>query len=452
MDNQVNAGSQKISRWFDEGTFVQFGAGIRKNGEPEGLLCGYGAVEGKLVYAFLQDADRNSGALDDRGADKLSRLYETAVSNGAPVIGIFSSSGVNVYDGTCAMSAYGRFMKQVSKASGLIPQIAVIDGVCAGSSAAIAAMMDFIVFVKDTGKLYVTSPFILGGNTGTAEAGESSGLVAKTVETTGEAVTFVRQLVSILPSHAGSEPDENEIKDDINRKIVETTEVGQLISELADSGEFVRVYESYGPELITGFACLGGTLTGILAGDASVDEGRLTPCGARKAARMVSFCDCFDIPVITLVDTAGIKQDASSEKAPFAAELGRLSAAYAGATCPLITVYIGKAYGTGFVVMGSRALGADVVWSLPGATFGILSPEASVAFLDQEKLNLGTSREELIRDWTEKHASADVAAMDGSVDEIIPCRELRQRLISAIYMTSEKGRAVEFGKHDNMPL
>ncbi|MBQ3927663.1 MAG: hypothetical protein II710_03365 [Clostridia bacterium] len=452
MDQNIGAGKQKICAWFDEGTFVELGAKIKKNDRQDSLICGYGSMNGKLAYAFLQDGDNQKGAFDDMGAAKLGRLYEMAVSNGAPVVGVFCSSGTVIYDGIKAMSAYGKWMKLVAKASGVVPQIAVIDGVCAASAAALAAMMDFTFFNKETGSLYVSSPFVLGDQTGTSASCETNGQIAKSFDHREDLISYVRNFVSDLPSYAGDTATDIP-QDDINRKVqTDGLSTVQLIEAIADDAAFMPLFEGYGETVVTGFARLGGSLAGIVANVGENQKGLLTPDAARKAAKFIRFCDAFGLPVVTLVNSEGVKADVACENAPFSSELARLAQSYASATCPLITVYVGNAFGPAYIVMGSEALGADVTYSLPDAKFGILSPEASVAFLKQDELNAGSSRDELIKEWTEQYASPEVAASMGGVDDIIDPGEIRQRIISAVYMTAEKGRAGKHAKHANDPM
>ena len=452
MAGSEKTGFERISALFDAGTFVELGALVKREGDYDGVICGYGAVNGKLAYAFLQDDTRNKGAFDSLGAKKIHWLYEMAVSNSAPVIGVFNSVGAVIYDGTDAMSAYGTLLSEIGNASGVVTQIAVVTGVCSGLMAAAAALMDFTVLAKDNASLYVVSPFLAGKETGTADSVSSEGLASKICENETEAFAFARQLTAMLPSH-NSDCGSDATGDDCNREIDPAGKTGaDLIREIADNADFTPLFDGYAAEMITGFAYVGGILTGIIANDPSVKGGALTPAGARKAAKMVRYCDAFRIPILTLTDSTGAEIDKAHESAPFAADLARLAKAYATAVTPKVTVYVGKAFAAGFVLMGSRALGADVVLALPSATFGILSPEASVAFVEQDRLNSGESREELVRNWTEQQAGAGVAASHGDIDDIIEPVQLRQRICSALYMTAEKGRAKDSFRHSGEPL
>lgn len=452
MEGPEKAGFNRIAALFDAGTFVELGALVRRGEDYDGVICGYGAVNGKLAYAFLQDDTRKKGAFDSFGAKKIKRLYEMAVSNGAPVIGVFNSIGAVIYDGTDAMSAYGTLLTEIGQASGVVTQIAVVTGVCSGLLAAAAAMMDFTVLATDKASLYVVSPFLAGADVGTAKTVSAEGLASKICENEQEAVTFARELATLLPSH-NSDSGSDATGDDCNREVDPTGKgAADRIREISDNGDFMALYDGYAAEMIVGFAHVGGVLTGIVANDPAVKGGALTPAGARKAAKMVRYCDAFRIPVLTLADSTGAEADKAHESAPFAADLARLAKAYATATTPLVTVYVGNAFAAGFVLMGSKALGADVVLSLPDARFGILSPEASVAFVAQDELNGGASRDDLIRNWTETEASPSAAAAHGDVDDVIAPAQLRQRICSALYMTADKGLARNSFRHSGEPL
>lgn len=451
MEKMETTGRDKIAGLFDEGTFVELGAYVRRDEDLDGVLCGYGAMEGKLVYAFWQDNGRKLGAMDAYGAKKIGRLYELAISNGAPVVGVFDSAGAVIYDGTEAMSAYGTLLSCAARASGVIPQIALIWGTCAGMAAAAAALFDFAVTIRDKSALYVGSPFLIGDKTGTSEAAAAIGLGAKECATGEEAIAFVRKLADFLPSHnADTYPDFSEEQDDVNRPVsIDGLRGAQLLDALCDNGKYLSLYDSYGTDVLTAFARIGGERVAVVA---CANEGKITPQVARKTARFVGFADSYSIPVLTLVDSVGTVADEKAEAAPFASELGKMARAYAEASTPKITVYTGRAYGAGFVLYGSRTLGADLLLALPGATFGVLSPEASVAFAMQDELNAGKSREELIREWTETRADAASAAAHGDVDDILQPEQLRQRICAGLYMLSDKGRAAAGKKHGNMPL
>ena len=454
MEKDVTIGMQKITGLFDSGSFVEIGAYLkREQGDLTGAVCGYGAINGRLVYAFVQDSDREKGAFDGLQAKKIGMLYEMAMKNGAPVIGIFDSIGAYVSDGSCALDAYGKLLACVGRASGVIPQIAVIDGVCSGLAATAAAMFDVIVTVKESAKLFVNAPFLLGKDVGTAEYTAENGLSAVSVENGAEAIAKVRALVDMLPANCEEGVTVEELTDDVNRLIAVDGLQGKALAEaIADAGVFTEIGEAYGKEMVTGLARIGGVCCGIVANNAAVDGGAITGDGAKKAAKLISFCDSFGIPIVTLIDSEGVAKSAAEEASPLAAQLGKLAMAYAVADTAKITAVVGKAYGAAFTLMGSRALGADLVYALPQATVSVMQPEAAVAFLWNDRITEERTRADLVEEWNKTCASVEAAAADGSIDDIIPASELRARICSAVYMLMMKRTEASARRHCNLPL
>lgn len=454
MEKDVTIGMQKLTGLFDSGSFVEVGAYLKKeSGDLTGVVCGYGAVNGKLVYAFAQDCDREKGAFDRAQAKKIGVLYEMAMKNGAPVIGIFDSIGAYVADGSSALDAYGKVLSCVGKASGVIPQIAVIDGVCAGMSATVAAMFDVIVTVKDHAKLYVNAPFLIGKEVGTAEYAAEKGLSSITAENGADALAKARALVDLLPANCEDGAVAEDVMDDVNRLVaVDGLSGKDLAGVIADAGLFTEIGGAYAPEMVTGFARIGGVCCGIVANNGAEKGGVITSEGAKKAAKLISLCDSFGIPVVTLVDSEGVAVNASEEGSPLAAQLGKLAMAYATADTAKITAVVGKAYGAAFTLMGSHALGADLVYALPTSVVSVMDPEAAVAFLWNDRITENTTRADLVAEWKETCASAEAAASDGSIDDVIPAAELRARICSAVYMLMMKRPDFSARKHCNLPL
>lgn len=434
MEMLETKGRAKMLSLFDAGTFVEMGTYVRRTTKEDAydaVLCGYGAVNGQLTFAFVQDSDRNHGALDAVGADKIERLYAQALRSGAPVIGVFDSAGAMVLDGVSALSAYGRVMKCVEGASGIIPQIAYVSGNCLGMAATIAAMFDITLTLKDVSDLYVSAPV------------ENNGLSAYTAEDEAQALTTIRTLIDLLPRN-NKDSEGVEPTDDLNRPIALATDAQALLATLADNGQTIALYGDYDANVTTVLARLGGVTVGMIYA-----QNTLTAKGARKAARMVSLCDSFSMPVITLVDAQGVEQTADPE---LAGALARLASAYINATCPKISVVVGKAYGAAFTWMGSRALGADLSLALPTAVISVMDPTTAVAFLWNDQITQEVSRADVEARWVSENASPEAAAHSGDIDDIIPEAELRARLISAVYMLSECAVNTPDRKHGNQPL
>lgn len=425
---------------FDEGTFVETGALIARrfgempgegDSELAGVVTGYGAVDGKLTCAFLFDATRMKGAVDGRTADKIVALYDLAEKNGAPVVGVFDSVGANIFEGVSALAAYGRIFSAVAHASGVIPQIALISGKCVGTLSAIAATFD-IALLDEGASLYVTDPALTGEKDGQSP-------ILSAVCDAGSSASRIRSLISFLPPCAGCGVAVSTCADDLNRRLGSTlpADAAGILSAIADGGKTIPVSAS--GSLLCSLAEIGGVRCGIVLSDRNENEGKIDALSARVAARFVDFCDAFSLPVVTLVDSAGLAVSAENEKAPFSSDLARLALAYADACVPTVTVILGRAIGASFALLGSRSLGADVAYALEGSEIGALSADAAVAFAFEDALAKGKTKEELRSEWKNMIASPVAAAATGEIDDVIAASELRCRVASALLMLSAKG-------------
>ena len=413
FEKQETKGRADMIALFDAGTFVELGAYVRRRGDNQpydAVITGYGSVNGKLAFAFVQDSDRKAGALDDTGADKIEKMYEQALRVGAPVIGVFDSAGAVVYDGASALNAYGRVMTCVSRASGIVPQIAYISGACTGMAETIAAMFDVTV-------------------TASEKASVLSSVASKDATT---AIASVRTLIELLPRN-NKDVSSVDPTDDVARPV--SLENG--VATLADAGMLIELYADIAAEVKTALTRMGGETVGLIA-----LNGKLTALGARKASRLVSFCDSFSIPVVTVVDSEGVAGDADAALA-----FGKLAKAYITATTAKITAVTGKAYGAAFTLMGSRALGADLALALETSVISVLAPETAVAFAMNDLITAEKSRKDVEAEWIETYASPVAAAEAGAIDDVIPEAELRARVISALYMLAEKADGTPDRKH-----
>ncbi len=453
MKKGATVGTEKIAALFDSGTFAELGAyRKRADGSMTGAVCGYGAIGGKLVYAFAQDSDRQKGAFDAVQAEKIAALYELACKNGAPVVGLFDSAGTYVTDGASALAAYGKLLANISRASGAIPQIAVIDGVCAGLAATAATMFDVVVTIKGKSQLYVNAPFLIGKEVGTAEYAAEKGLASVMAENAEEAIATVRKLIDLLPANAEDGVVAEDSADDVNRTVAVAGNAKAVIGTVADAGSFLELGAGYADEMITGFGKFGGVPCGIVANNAGVNGGALTADGAKKAAKLVGLCDSFGMPVVTLTDCIGVAVSSAEEGTPLATALGKLAMTYASATTAKITVITGKAYGAAFTLMGSKALGADTVYALPAAQISTMAPASAVAFLWNDRISESVSRADLEKEWVKTCAAPEAAACDGSIDDVIDPAELRQRICAAVYMLLVKNEGDPARRHCNLPL
>ena len=447
---------ERLVSIFDAGTFVELGAYSRRSNAEDfvGVVCGYGAVNGKLVFAFSQDSTRKKGAFDDKQAKKIVDMYSLALKNGAPVIGVFDSFGAIVYDGAAALAAYGKVMKCVSEASGIIPQIAIVDGVCAGSMALIASMFDFTVTIKDKSKFYVNSPFVVGDELKDNAFATKTGTSVYCADDEASAFAYAKALIDLLPSNNSEGALVGDVADDIN-KLVEfdpsayTTD--ELVSKIADNSASIKLYSDYCETMGVYFATFGGVLACVVASNPQ-NKGVLDIKATRIFAKLVTFCDSFNIPVVNFVDSEGLDVSLEAEYYAYSSELARLATAYGSSSNAKISVIIGKAYGAAFTLLGSKSLGADIVYALNSAEVSVLSPEASVAFVWNDKINADVTRESLEAEWKEKCASASEACNIGEVDDIIEPSELRKRICAALSMLAYKTDSKPSRKHFNLPL
>jgi len=434
----VSVGEARLRQLFDPGTMSELGAYICRPGqkeEREGVVCGYGAVDGRLVFAFSQDAAAMKGALDARHVKKIVAVYEKAMAVGAPVVGLFDSAGAVVFDGAEALSAYGKLLQVVSDASGVVPQIAVLCGTCAGSMAAVAALFDFTVAVSGKTQLYVASPSLLDGKNGSAEYAYENGNAEILAADEADAIAKTKTLLTYLPDDNESGAPAGATEDDPNRvlDLPDRTTAAAALAAVADAGSFFPLFDGVATDTRVGFARFGGVTAAVLAAD-----GELTPAAADKMTAMARFADAFDLPVVTLLNLAGTAADAADEP-HMAAALGRLAYTLAESDSAKVTAVVGSAVGAGFIFGAPKSLGADVVLALPGAEIGVLSPRAAVAFLWNDRITPEVSREALEAEWAAAHTTAENAAMTGEVDDIVVPFELRARIVAALYMLCGEG-------------
>ena len=447
----------QIAALFDENTFIETAAytkrgysefiNTERTNEFEGVICGYGAIDGKLVFAFAEDADRMGGAIDERHAKKICDLYEMALNNGAPIIGIFNSNGMDVFEGTAGLAAYGRIMSAITKASGVIPQIAFVAGKCIGTCSAIASMFDIIVKDSDA-SLYVSSPVL------TEVSGAQDGVVAYTADFT-QCITYIKRLLKFVPSNSSMGIQASDIcTDNFNRKLGDIDFAGDALHAIAvisDNSDYCELSAEFAKVATTAFATIAGVKCGVVATAFSENEGKITADAAKKIAKFVNFCDSFSIPVITLVDSLGLAIDENNET-NFAPELGRLAFSYATSKTPKITIILGHAIGASFVLLGSKSLGADIVYAVDTAEIGALSANSGVAFAWDKYITEETTREKLVEDWKSSVSSPAHAAESGEIDDIINTNELRARICNALLMLSYKGAHSMVARRKVLPL
>lgn len=444
---------------FDEGTFVETGRFVKsattefddaKENAFEGVVTGYGAVEGRLVFAYAQDLSRMKGAMSQAHAKKIVAVYEAALKAGAPVVSILDSTGAKVLEGVGVLAGYASIMKAAAKASGVIPQIAIVAGNCTGSLATIASMADIVIGAEESGKYFVNSPIALKAkgmeNAGSVKVAAENGSIALTAACAGCVIKEAKKIVCLLPSNNVEGTAYTETADDPGRAIA-----SDVAAELLDNQSAIELSATFGKEIKT----VLGTVAGITVGVVSATEA-LSPAGANKAAKFISFCDSFSIPVVTLVDCEGLTVTAEAEKAPFSAALARLAMAYASSSNAKVTVVTGKAYGQAYTLLGSKALGADIAFATENAIISVMPTEAAVDFVYGEQILASADpiaeKKAVTEEWKTKIASPVAAARNGDIDDIIAKEDVRYRVASALEMLSSKATGDIYKKHGNLPL
>ncbi len=447
-----------LASLYDPGTFVELYAYAGRTAYA-GVVCGYGSVNGSLVFAFAQDLTRSNGAIGEDEASKIVSLYDMAQKSGAPVIGIFEGAGAKILEGAAALSAFGKVISKIGGVSGIIPQIAVIRGVCAGMCAVAASMFDVIIASKDAS--YFINPPSVMREKGDKEAGlissaSSNGSVDIVCVSAREALQKARELVSILPQNNAQGLAYSEAGDDLERLTPELecmTDTHDIINTIVDSGSFTEFKADCAKEVTLGLASVGTITTGIVATGGDM---YLTPRAARKISEFISFCDNFMIPVLTIVDTMGIDRTVSSENGAYSSELARIALAYSGSGNAKVTLISGKAYGAAFTLLGSKAVGADVVFAMPRAKVSIMEPEAQVQFLYGEEIKSSadpvSKRKELLDGINKDILAARGACETADVDDVVSYELVRAKIISAFMMLWAKADGKVQKKHSKLPF
>lgn len=429
---------------FDNQSFVRLSAFMTRSldsCEEEGVICAYGSVKGKPVFAFAQDASKCGGAVEHRQAKKIASLYKRAIQNGAPVVAFLQSVGGSIDEGSRMLSAYGELIDCVSSAKGVVPQIAIVCGNCTGMLATVASLFDFTVGTKNAGFSFIPQS-LLDDDVSSDTYLEENGTVCKMCDDVKSATAFARDLISFLPQNCNDSKFLGDNDDDINRPITTVKngnyDIQELIKDIADNNAFVELYEKYAPSVRTGFLLLGGIVCAVVANDKNINFGAITASGCRKMTRTVKFCSSFGIPILTLADTKGIEVAAENEKDRLPEATAELALAYSISKCPKITVILGRAFGAGFTLMGSRSLGADEVLATRDAIVSAMPPESAVAFMENDNITLSNDRKSLEADYIAENCNAAYAAANGDIDDIIDPILLRAHVCTAVDMFSSK--------------
>lgn len=474
MSNTSKA-SQRITALLDDNSFVEIGALVTAratdfNMKPtdapsDGCITGYGVIDGNPVYVYSQDVSVMNGTLGEMHAKKIANVYDLAMKTGAPVIGLLDSAGLRLQEATDALNAFGELYLKQTMASGVIPQITAVMGNCGGGLAVLSAMADFTFMEEKGGKLFVNAPNCLEGNNASKCDTAAAAFQAKEagiVDVVGDEATVIakiRELVSLLP--ANNEDDASyleECTDDLNRVNPEIAgcvgDTSVAASILADDNYFFEVKADYEKSMVTGFMRLNGATVGVVANRSEVcdEEGKvteklgtvLTKKGCQKAADFVNFCDAFEIPIVTLTNVTGFEATTCSEKG-MAKAAAKLTAAFADATVPKVNVIIGKAYGTAYTVMNSKATGADLTIAWPTAEIGTMDSKLAAKIMYE-----GQGAEvidEKAAEYQKLQSNVESAARRGYVDQVVEPALTRKYVIGAIEMLYTKTEDRPAKKH-----
>ncbi len=474
---------ERIDLLLDEGSFEEFDMfvehratdfGMAETKIPgDGVVTGWGTVNGRVVYVFAKDFTVFGGSLSESHARKITKLQDMALQNRAPIIGLFDAGGARIQEGVNALGGYGEVFQRNVLASGVIPQISVIMGPCAGGDVYSPAMTDFIFMVRDTSYMFVTGPDVVKtvtNETVTAEelGGASihttrSSIADKAYDNDVEALLQMRRLIDFLPASNTSPIPEIPVRDDPERIDVsldtlipanpnQPYDMKELIHKLVDEADFFEIQEAHARNIITGFGRIKGRTVGIVANQPFVMAGVLDSDAARKGARFVRFCDCFNIPIISLVDVPGFLPGTAQEYGGLIKHGAKLLFAYAEATVPKITVITRKAYGGAYVVMSSKHLRGDMNYAWPTAEIAVMGSKGATEIIYRSELGDKDKIAARVKDYEARFANPFVAAERGFLDEVIMPNSTRKRIARALDMLRHKELKNPWKKHDNIPL
>lgn len=432
---------QRLALLFDEDSFAEIGRFASPNGETASVVTGFGTVDGAPVYAFSQDVSVKGGAMNKAAAAKMRKIYELAVKNGAPVVGIYDSKGGDMAEGTEMLAAYADAANACAALSGVVPQISLVAGLCAGTAAMLACMADFVVMTEES-EFFMTAPFVAeDGNlegAGTAKNAARSGAAAITAKDENAAIAEVKKLVRILPSN-NLELSGNDYFVENDAGITEAMAGSELIGAIADKDSVTELYKDFGSASVTALGSLSWHTVGFVATDKSGEK--LSPADCVKIARFVSFCDAFSIPVVTVLNSEGFGGGAAAELSGSIRDAAKLAQIYASATTPKITLITEKAYGSAYCAI---APASDLVIAYENAVIAPTAPKTAVVFLKGDELN-GSNEAQLISDYIDGEADPYRAG----ADRVIEAEQAREAVLAAVEAMSGKRVSSPQRKHIN---
>jgi len=481
---------ERIDLLLDEGSFEEFDMFVShrcidfgledESYMSDGVVTGYGTIDGRLVYVFSQDFTVFGGSLSEMFAQKICKVMDKAMQVGAPIIGINDSGGARIQEGVKSLGGYAEIFKRNVLASGVVPQISAVFGPCAGGAVYSPALTDFILMTKNTGYMFITGPKVVKTVTGEVVTDEElggayvhstkSGVSHLIADDEEEGIMMIRKLLSYMPQNNLEDPPVYPCNDPVDRledalnEIVPDNpnkpyDVTDVIDAVVDNGEFLETQTNFAQNIVTGFAKFNGFPVGIVANQPNYLAGVLDINASRKAARFVRFCDAFNIPIVTFVDVPGYLPGTAQEYGGIILHGAKLLFAYAEATVPKITVILRKAYGGAYDVMGSKHLRGDINYAWPTAEISVMGPKGAIEVLYYREIKAIEDEKEKIAfiakkeaEYREKFATPYEAAKYGYIDDVIEPRNTRFRIIRALQMLSTKKDENPSKKHSNIPL
>ncbi len=480
---------ERLELLFDPGTFRETDAFVLQRSRDFGMdrpenqilsdsvVTGWGTIEGRLVYAYSQDFTVFGGSLSEVHAEKIIKIMEMATKNGAPIIGLNDSGGARIQEGVVSLGGYADIFLRNTLASGLIPQISAIMGPCAGGAVYSPALTDFIFMVKNSSYMFVTGPDVVKAVThedvsfedlgGASIHSATSGVCHVAADSEADCLFMIRELLGYLPQNNMEDPPAKPSKDDALRTDARLNDlvpdspnkpydIKEAITMIVDDGRFFEIHEHFAPNIVVGFARLGGHSVGIVANQPMVLAGVLDIDASEKAARFIRFCDCFNIPIITFEDVPGFMPGLKQEHGGIIRAGAKLLYAYCEATVPKLTVITRKAYGGAYDVMSSKHIRGDLNLAWPTAEIAVMGPDGAVNIIFRRELAEAedpvAKKAELVQMYREKFANPYIAASRGYIDDVIMPSETRARLINGLNMLQNKRDSNPPKKHGNIPL
>lgn len=474
---------ERIDLLLDPETFDEIDQLMRPRGETgagmvtEAVVTGWGKVEGRPVFVFSYDFTLVGGSLSEAVAEKILKVMDLSITTGAPIVGIIDSGGARIQDGPESLRGFGEIFAMNTLASGVVPQLSVIMGPSAGGGAYSPALTDFIFMTEGSGQMYITGPDVIRAVTGEEVThDELGGAVAHASRSgvahfavDGEEATLaeVRRLLSFLPSNNAEDPPIVPSNDDIGRMEEDLLDivpaepnrpydVREVIFRLIDDGDFMEVHELFAPNMVVGYGRMGGRTVGFVANQPMQLAGSLDINASRKAARFVRFCDAFNVPIVTLVDTPGFLPGTGQEYGGIITHGAKLLYAYSEATVPKISVILRKSYGGAYLVMGSKHLRGDMNYAWPTAEVAVAGPDAAANIVYREEIanapDPDARRKELIEEYRAKFANPYIPAGRGFLDDVIDPRDTRKKIVRALDLLQNKADRNPPKKHGNIPL